>query len=496
MAPRRQDAIADYDVVIVGAGISGINLAYRLQERNPELSYCILEGRHEVGGTWSLFQYPGIRSDSDLYTFGFPWRPWEEKQPIARGSLILKYLEASVAEAGIDDKIRFNHRVDSMDWSSASSTWTLNVTAAAAAAAADNVVSLRARFVLLGTGYYDYDEPLEARIPGIDGFRGAVVHPQFWPRDLDYTGKKVVVVGSGATAVTLLPSMAGKAAHTTMLQRSPTYILALPEKDTLDGAARLLLPGALARRLIRFKWILSAFLLATLCRWFPRLARAVILRRTSRELPTGTEMKPHFTPRYNPWEQRMCLSPGGDFFQCLRAGKASVETGVIERVTDKAIRLESGRELHPDIIVTATGLKVRLAGGIGISLDGRPVRVPDSYSWKGCMLENLPNLFYSMGYVDASWTLGADATAQLVCRLLNRVTRDGFAHIVPRLGEAERSTMSELPFMRLNSTYVDKGKGVFPKVGNSKQWLPRSYYWKDLANAWWGDVQSGLEWSR
>ncbi|XP_051206091.1 uncharacterized protein [Lolium perenne] len=491
MATRRQDAIvADYDVAIVGAGISGINFAYRLQERNPELSYCILDGRHQVGGTWSLFQYPGVRSDSDLYTFGFPWRPWEEKQPIARGSLILKYLEASAAEAGIDNKIKFNHRVNSMDWSSASSTWTLKVTAGA------GVVSMRVRFVLLGTGYYDYDEPLEACIPGIDRFRGAVVHPQFWPRDLDYTGKNVVVIGSGATAVTLLPSMADKAAHTTMLQRSPTYILALPENDPLDRAARLLLPGALARRLIRFKWILSAFLLATLCRWFPRLVRAVILWRTSRELPSGTGMKPHFTPRYNPWEQRMCISPGGDFFRCLRAGKASVETGVIEQVTENTIRLESGRELHPDIIVTATGLKVQLAGGIDVSLDGRPVHMLDCYSWKGCMLENLPNLFYFMGYVNASWTLGADATAQLVCRLLNRITSDGFAHIVPRLSEAEKSTMSELPFLPLNSTYVHKGKNVFPKVGNINPWLPRSYYWKDLANAWWGDVQSGLEWSR
>ncbi|KAM0853284.1 hypothetical protein ACQ4PT_051186 [Festuca glaucescens] len=491
MATRRQDAIvADYDVVIVGAGISGINFAYRLQERNPELSYCILDGRHQVGGTWSLFQYPGIRSDSDLYTFGFPWRPWEEKQPIARGSLILKYLEASAAEAGIDNKIKFNHRVDSMDWSSASSTWTLNVTAGA------GVVSMRVRFVLLGTGYYDYDEPLEACIPGIDRFRGAVVHPQFWPRDLDYTGKNVVVIGSGATAVTLLPSMADKAAHTTMLQRSPTYILALPENDPLDRAARLLLPGALARRLIRFKWILSAFLLATLCRWFPQLARAVILWLTSRELPSGTGMKPHFTPRYSPWEQRMCICPGGDFFRCLRAGKASVETGVIEQVTENTIRLESGRELHADIIVTATGLKVRLAGGIDFSLDGRPVRVPDCYSWKGCMLENLPNLFYSMGYVNASWTLGADATAQLVCRLLNKVMHGGFAHIVPRMSEEEKSTMSELPFLPLKSTYVDRGKGVVPKVGNSQQWLPRSYYWKDLAHAWWGDVQSGMEWLR
>lgn len=433
---------------------------------------------------------PGIRSDSDLYTFGFPWRPWEEKQPIAHGTLILKYLKESAAQEGIDKNIKFNHAVKKMDWSSATSTWNLDILANDS-----DKVKLRSRFVFLGTGYYNYNEPLQAQIPGIENFGGPVIHPQFWPTDLDYTNKNVVIVGSGATAVTLLPSMCEKAAHTTMLQRSPTYILALPQKDPFDRTVRFLLPDRLAKRLVRFKWIFSAFLLTTFCKWFPRIARTVILRRTARELPKGVDMDPHFKPRYNPWEQRMCLCPGGDFFKCLKTGKASVETGVIQQVTAKTIKLKSGQELHPDIIVTATGLKLHIAGGIETSVNGKPVNVSDSYAWKGCMLENLPNLAVSLGYVDASWTLGADATAQLICRMLNRATAEGTNVIVPRLSDSEKTKMKELPFMSLNSTYVEKGKGLFPKVGTHPQWMPRSYYWKDLTNAWWGDISNGIEWS-
>ncbi|KAG6291387.1 hypothetical protein E4U09_003955 [Claviceps aff. purpurea] len=481
----------DFDVIIIGAGLSGINFAYRLQERNPNLSYCIVDGRHEIGGTWSLFNYPGIRSDSDLFTFGFSWRPWEEQQPIAQGARILEYIKASAAQEGIDKNIKFNHRVNSVDWSSESSTWKFDITANAS-----DPVSLQSRFVFLGTGYYDYNEPLKAHIPGIDDFEGTVIHPQFWPKDLDYTNKDVVIIGSGATAVTLVPSMADKAAHTTMLQRSPTYILALPESDLLDTAFRFLLPGSLAKQLIRFKWILSGFLLTTFSKWFPRLARSIILRWTAQELPKGVNMDPHFTPKYNPWEQRMCLCPAGDFFKTLRTGKASVETGLIEKVTAKTIRLKSGREMHPDIIVTATGLKVHLAGGIKVSVDGQAISLSECFLWKGCMLENVPNLFMAMGYVDASWTLGADATAQLVCRILNRFTSGGFSQIVPRLTGDEKQNMTELPFMSLKSTYIQKGKSVFPRVGNSKQWLPRSYYWKDIYNARRGDVESGLVWSR
>ncbi|KAG5953522.1 hypothetical protein E4U53_005297 [Claviceps sorghi] len=489
MAQQTPDV--DFDVVIVGAGISGINFAYRLQERNPHLSYCIVDGRHEIGGTWSLFQYPGIRSDSDLYTFGFAWRPWEDNQPIARGPLILKYLKESASQEGIDKHIKFNHRVDAMDWSSASSAWNVHMTANDS----DRIV-VRSRFVLLGTGYYDYNEPLKAQIPGIDGFQGTVIHPQFWPKDVDYTNKDVVIIGSGATAITLVPSMADTAARTTMLQRSPTYILSLPENDVFDSAARFLLPARLSKPVIRFKYILAAFLLRLFCKWWPRLVRTLLLRLTARRLPEGIKMEPHFTPSYNPWEQRMCLCPGGDFFKSLHTGKVSIVTDVIDQVTARTIRLKSGQELHPDIIVTATGLKVQLAGGIRVSVDGDVVQLSDSYSWKGCMLENIPNLFNSMGYVDASWTLGADATAQLVCRMLDRFTAGGYNHVVPRLTSEEKTSMTPLPFMNLQSTYVQRGKSQFPKAGNSSQWLPRSYYWKDLSNAWWGDIQTGLQWSR
>ncbi|KAG6003608.1 hypothetical protein E4U21_001853 [Claviceps maximensis] len=489
MAKQTHDV--DFDVVIIGAGISGINFAYRLQERNPDLSYCIVDGRHEIGGTWSLFNYPGIRSDSDLYTFGFSWRPWEAQQPIARGPMILQYLKESAAEEGIDKHIKFSHRVNSLDWSSASSTWKLDMTANGSES-----VALRSRFVFLGTGYYDYNEPLKASIPGIDDFQGTVIHPQFWPKDLDYTDKNVVIIGSGATAITLVPSMADKAAHTTMLQRSPSYILALPANDPFDITARFLLPRRLAKPVIRFKWILSFFLLTTFCKWFPRLVRMVILRRTAQELPKNIKMEPHFTPTYNPWEQRMCICPSGDFFKSLHTGKVSIETDVIEQVTEKTIRLKSGRKLYPDIIVTATGLKVQVAGGIAITVDGQTATLSDGYSWKACMFENIPNLFNSMGYVDASWTLGADATAQLVCRLLNRFTHGGFHHVVPRLDDDDKHKMIEMPFMTLNSTYVQKGKSVFPKVGNLPQWLPRSYYWKDISHAWWGNIQNGLEWSK
>ncbi|KAG5926362.1 hypothetical protein E4U42_003396 [Claviceps africana] len=487
----QQPPDVDFDVVIIGAGISGINFAYRLQERNPGLSYCILEGRHEIGGTWSLFQYPGIRSDSDLYTFGFAWRPWQDTQPIARGPMILKYLKESASQEAIDKHIKFNHRVNSMDWSSASSSWKFHITAHDA-----DPVILRSRFVFLGTGYYDYHEPLKAPIPGIEDFDGPVVHPQFWPKDLDYANKDVVIIGSGATAITLVPSMADKAAHTTMLQRSPTYILSLPENDPLDRAARFVLPVSLSRKVVRFKYILAAFLLRVLCTYSPQLIRTLLLFLTARKLPKNMDMKPHFTPRYNPWEQRMCLCPGGDFFKSLHTEKVSIVTDVIDTVTARTIRLKSGQELHPDIIVTATGLKVQLAGGINLSVDDRPVDPSDSYSWKGCMLEGIPNLFNSMGYADASWTLGADATAQLVCRMLTRCIDGRFRHIVPRLTSEEKTTMAPLPFMNLQSTYVQRGKSQFPKAGNSSQWLPRSYYWKDLSSARWGDIQTGLQWSR
>lgn len=358
--------------------------------------------------------------------------------------------------------------------------------------------TLRTRFVLLGTGYYNYEEPMETEIPGIKDFQGKVVHPQFWPTDLDYHDKNVTIIGSGATAITLLPALAQNAAHVTMLQRSPSYIVSLEnEADILDRTLRFLWPARLAARLIRFKWILTSFLMVTFCQWFPTRAKKMCQQQTKSLLPKGTSLDPDFTPAFNPWQQRMCLCPNGDFYAALRSGKASVKTGVIDTITPTSIRLKSGDAICPDIIVTATGLKMRLAGGVQIVVDGRLFHIPDHFMWKGAMVEGLPNLALAIGYVDASWTLGADATAQLACRLLRRMKEHGVSMVVPRLATGEEKRLKEVPFMYLTSTYVQRGGGVFPKVSSDRsQWQRRSYYWKDLFMARWGDIRSGIEWTR
>ncbi|KAJ5914602.1 flavoprotein [Penicillium tannophilum] len=481
----------DFDVIIIGAGISGINFAYRMQERNPELSYCILDGRHEIGGTWSLFQYPGIRSDSDLYTFGFAWRPWTGKDSIVHGSIIRQYLEDSAAQEGIDKKIRFRHKVNKLNWSSSPNMWDCDITVNDT-----EKMSLRSRFVFLGTGYYDYEEPLPADLPGIHNFQGKVVHPQFWPDDLYYADKQVVVIGSGATAITLLPSLATSAAHVTMLQRSPTYIASLPTQGLFEAIISRMLPSSMAHRLIRFKWVLFSLFIVSMCHRFPRLAKSFFLRETARLLPPGMSLEPDFVPSYSPWDQRLCLCPNGDFYAAIRSGKASIHTGIIEMITASSITLASGKELHPDIIVTATGLKLRLAGGIAITVDGEPYELSDNFTWRAAMVEGLPNLVLSLGYTNASWTLGTDSTAHLACRLLNRMRKQGFSVIVPRMTEEERKKLKERPFLALSATYVKKAGNLLPKTASTAPWQPRSYYWRDLAIARWGDIKKGMEWLR
>ncbi|EMC91333.1 hypothetical protein BAUCODRAFT_80118 [Baudoinia panamericana UAMH 10762] len=483
----------DFDVVIIGAGISGINFAYRLQERNPELSYTILEGRHEMGGTWSLFKYPGIRSDSDLHTFGFPWRPWEEQTTIAQGPLILKYMKESAAMYGIDKRIQYHHKVENAEWSTLSKTWTCNVTANGSAEK-----HIRARFILLCCGYYDYDNPLQSVIPGIENFKGTVAHPQFWPEDLDYTDKNVVIVGSGATAITLLPVLAKKAASVTILQRSPSYVLSLPGQDGLDKTIYNLTwwNKPLFQSLIRWKYILIPFLITRLCYYFPKRMRKFFSDTIQSQLPPTVARDPHFNPSYNPFEQRVCFCPDGDFYDALKSGKGGMETGIVETVTPDSIKLTSGKELHPDVIVTATGLRVRFAGGLNFLVDGKPYNIADSYVWKGVMLENLPNAAYVFGYVDASWTLGADATAQLVCRMLKRMRSEGVAEVVPRRSELEKKNMVDVPLLRLTSTYIKRAKDMLPKTGATGQWRPRSYYLQDLLMAKFGDIRTGLEWIR
>ncbi|KIW12609.1 hypothetical protein PV08_09887 [Exophiala spinifera] len=490
MAVTNELQNVDYDVVIVGAGISGIAFAYRLQERNPDLSYCILEARHEIGGTWSLFQYPGVRSDSDLFTFGFPWRPWKERTAIGSGANITRYLKECAAQEEIDRKIKFHHHLDQVQWSSTDKLWTLQITAGAAPKV------LRTHFLLFGTGYYDYDEGLKVNIPGIKNFQGAVVHPQFWPTGLDYANKRVVIIGSGATAITLLPAMAKSAAHVTMLQRSPSYIMSVPSEDKTETAIRWIFPERLAVKLIRFKWMLTSFMLVTFCQWFPKFARKLFESATKAQLPPGMDLDPNFKPRYDPWEQRLCICPGGDFYAALRSGRASVKTGAIETVSPTSIRLRTGEELVPDIIVTATGLKLRIGGGVEFIVDDQKFNIADHFMWNGALLEGLPNFLFAFGYVDASWTMGADATAQLACRLLTEMKKEKVRMIVPRQSDEEKARMKDLPFFRLSSTYVEEGKTVLPRVGDRGPWRRRSYYWKDILTAWYGNIRSGLVWSR
>lgn len=356
------------------------------------------------------------------------------------------------------------------------------------------MISVTSRFVFLGTGYYDYQEPLQANIPGLENFQGKVIHPQFWPVGLDYTNNRIVVIGSGATAITLLPALSASAAHVTMLQRSPTYIASLPTTGKFEAIVSRLLPRSVAHQIIRLKWMLFSIFMVSICRIFPRAAKFFLLREAAKLLPPGKSLKPDFVPSYKPWEQRLCICPDGDFYASLRSGKSSIITSQIDMITTSSIRLTSGEELHPDIIVTATGLKLRMAGGIGITVDDEPYEISDHFSWRASMLEGLPNLILSLGYADASWTLGSDAAAQLGCRLLTRMRKQGLSTIVPRMTAEEREELEERPFLALSATYVKKGGNVFPKSSSTAPWQPRSYYWRDLAIARWGDVSKSMEW--
>jgi len=480
-----------FDVVCIGAGISGINTAYRLQTQTPHLSYTILENRSAMGGTWDLFKYPGIRSDSDLYTFGFPFRPWQQQHPIADGASIMKYINDTAEEFGIDKHIQYQHRVNSVSWKSDQQHWVLDVLVNGS-----EKKTIYAKFIVLGTGYYNYNEPLAATIPGIENFGGSIVHPQFWPQDLDYTGKKVVIIGSGATAITMLPAMTDKAEKVTMLQRSPSYVVNQPQSSPIDQFLRRILPAAWAFKVIRMRFFLLGFLFFNFCHYFPNAARNALRKDTIKELPKNIPHDPHFEPSYSPWQQRMCMAPSGDFYEALRNGKGDVATGVIKEVTDHAISLESGQVVDADIIITATGLKVRFGGGIQMYVDEKPVNMSDKYVWKGALLQDVPNFIFVMGYVNASWTLGSDATAQLTTRLLNTMRSRKMTSVVPRATDA--SSMEERPSLNLSSTYLKIAlkTGAMPKAGSGGPWKARSNYMVDMWNAKWGDLNTGLQFYR
>ncbi|KAN0060589.1 hypothetical protein ACQY0O_007241 [Thecaphora frezii] len=466
------------DVLIVGAGISGINVAYRLKDECPDKKYLIVENRATLGGTWDLFKYPGIRSDSDLHTFGYAFKAWEGAD-IASGESIKDYLQQVSDENGIAERTRYNTKVTSANFSTEERCWYIDLESRG------QTSQLRARFLFLATGYYDYNEPLKAEIPGIANFGGRVVHPQFWDlSEADYTDKRVVVIGSGATAITLLPSMANKTKDITMLQRSPSYIVSLDKFDPIAKWLRRLLPASLAARVIRQKNIARIYASYHVFRTFPGVAKRVLGYMTKQQLPPSVPLDPHFKPNYNPWDQRLCICPDGDFYQSLRSGKAHVVTGHIGEVKKDEIVLKDGQRLPADIIVTATGLKLQICGNIALHVDGKAVDVSQRYLWKGSMLEGLPNLAVSIGYTNASWTLGSDCTAMYLCRLLRHLDTHHKSLVVPE--PTARDKLGEGPLLNLNSTYVVKASERLPKAALSGPFRSRTNYWYDLIDAKYG----------
>ncbi|TWD75306.1 cation diffusion facilitator CzcD-associated flavoprotein CzcO [Kribbella amoyensis] len=458
------------DVLVVGAGLSGIGAAYRLQTQAPHRSYAVLEAREGLGGTWDLFRYPGIRSDSDMFTLGFPFHPWKAAKAIADGPSILEYLHETAAKYGIDRHIRFGQRVLRASWSSGDALWTVET----------NAGTYTCSFLYVCSGYYDYDRGHVVDFPGIGEFEGEVVHPQHWPDDLDHAGKQVVVVGSGATAVTLVPAMADSAAHVTMLQRSPSYIASRPARDKVSDRLRAVLPEGLAHRVIRGKNVAFSTLVYSAFRRWPGPASRLLRKGIAKELPDSIPLDPHFRPRYLPWDQRLCLVPDADLFRSLRDGTASVVTDEIDTFTPTGIRLRSGTELPADVVVTATGLRMVALGKIELTVDGRSVDVHDTFVYKGMMLSGVPNLAWCIGYTNNSWTLRSDLTSQYVCRLLNHLGRTGAAYCVPEVDAAEYSAPAR-PVVDLSSGYIRRAAAILPRQGSYGPWRLRQNYPRDLA---------------
>lgn len=472
------------DVLIVGAGLSGIGAARHLQQRCPGKRYAILEARDAIGGTWDLFRYPGIRSDSDMYTLGYAFKPWTNAKAIADGPAILAYVRETADEAGITRHIRFKQKVVSAAWSSQEACWTVGVKDGATAA----LTTVRARFLYGCSGYYSYDEAYRPQFAGEPDFAGTVVTPQFWPEGLDYAGKRVVVVGSGATAVTLVPAMAASATHVTMLQRSPTYIVTRPSEDRVAHWLRKRLLPKTAYRLTRWKNVLLGMFFYRLARRRPETVKRKIIAMAGQQLGDSYDVSTHFTPSYNPWDQRMCIVPDGDLFHAIRRGAASVVTDVIDRFTVGGIRLASGKELPADVVVMATGLKLTVLGGIAMTVDGQPVIASEAMSYKGMMLSDVPNFAMAFGYTNASWTLKADLTASYVCRLLRHMDRHGNAIAVPRKALGEQPQ----PFLSFTSGYVQRAKDILPKQGSRAPWQVYQNYLQDLLVIRFGRLTDGV----
>ena len=460
------DSVEHVDIVIVGAGLSGIGSAYHLQTKCPGKTFTLLEGRDAMGGTWDQFRYPGVRSDSDMHTLGYKFKPWREAKAIADGASILNYVTQTADDYGITEHIRFKHRVISASWSSADARWTVE----ADRLDAGDRVRFTCNFLLMCGGYYSYEKGHMPEFEGIDRFQGKLVQPQFWPEDLDYTGKNVVVIGSGATAMTLIPAMADKAAHVTMVQRSPTYVVSWPEQDALANKLRKCLPEKLAYAITRWKNVRNDLTFYQRTRTEPEKVKAELLYLVRQQLGPDYDVETHFTPRYNPWDQRLCLVPEGDLFNAINSGKASVVTDHIDSFTEQGLKLKSGQELPADIIVTATGLQLVVLSGVDFSIDGKPVNIPDTYSYKGMMYSDMPNVVQTFGYINASWTLRADLTAEYVCRLLNRMDKLGMRQVTPRLGDKDKEMPARPWIDDFSAGYMQRMMHLFPKQGDRGPW--------------------------
>ncbi|MDR3513606.1 MAG: NAD(P)/FAD-dependent oxidoreductase [Caulobacteraceae bacterium] len=473
------------DVLVVGAGISGIGAGYHLQTLSPGRTYAIFEGRPSMGGTWDLFRYPGIRSDSDMYTLGFSFRPWKEAKAIADGPSILKYLKETAQAYGIDRHIRYQHKVKRASWDSTASQWTVEFEHGPDGA----LDKITCNFLFMCSGYYNYAQGYRPDFPGEAEFKGRIVHPQHWPSDLDYAGKTVVVIGSGATAVTLVPEMAKTAAHVVMLQRSPTYVVSRPAEDAFANRLRKILPAKLAYDIIRWRNVLFQMYFYNFARKKPQQTKAGILDRVRQELGPDYDIATHFTPKYNPWDQRLCLVPDADLFQSIRSGAAEVVTDHIETFTENGIRLKSGKTIEADVIVTATGLDMQLMSGLEVTVDGAPTDLTQCFSYKGMMYSGVPNLASTFGYTNASWTLKADLTSEYVCRLLNHMDRKGLTECRPINDDPN---LEAAPWLDFSSGYVTRAMNRFPKQGLKAPWRVYQNYALDLLAFRYGAVDDGV----
>ncbi len=472
------------DVVVVGAGISGVGQGYHLQTRCPDRSYVILEGRAALGGTWDLFRYPGIRSDSDMHTLGFSFHPWTAARSIADGPSIRAYVEETARTYGIDRHIRFRHHVTSAAWSTEDARWTVEVTGPDG-----EPLTFTCNFLCMCSGYYNYTKGYTPEFAGAGRFGGRIVHPQLWPDDLDYAGKRVVVIGSGATAVTLVPEMAKTAAHVTMLQRSPTYVVSRPGEDKIANWLRTKLPAKAAYGVTRWKNVLTSMVFYRIAKKRPEKFKQRLIGMVRDHLGPDYDVDTHFTPRYNPWDQRLCLVPDADLFESLKRGDASVVTDTIEGFTESGIRLHSGEELPADVIVTATGLELQLLSDVRFSKDGVPIDLSKALQYKGMMFSDVPNLAYTFGYTNASWTLKADLVAMYVCRLLNTMKKRGLRQATPHNSDASMATE---PFVDFSSGYIQRAEHTLPKQGSRKPWKLNQNYALDVLALRLGSVDDDM----